>query len=162
MSKAVNAAPTVGLSAYGYASTRPAPATRLMSEFAHDFHDGIDINLDSLEHKLERAPRIAFIYAVTVNNPSCTILSNGRRRALLHVAQRLSVPIFFDLAYELLLHDPQAEPFESVLPEDDSGLAYEIGTLSKVIAPALRIGYMLGPAGSLMSAMIQKTSDAGF
>ena len=43
---------------------------------------------------VRRAPwvtfAIAFFYAVTVNNPSCTILSNRRRRDLLHVAARLS------------------------------------------------------------------------
>jgi DNA-binding transcriptional MocR family regulator len=133
-------------------------------------HEGID--LAALERKLaalgSRASGISFFYVVTVNNPSCTILSNARRRALLAVAARLSreqgrgIPIFFDLAYELLLHDPAAPPFISVLPEDDLGIAYEIGTLSKVIAPALRIGYLLGPHGPLMDAMVQKTSDTGF
>jgi len=132
--------------------------------------EGIDTNL--LERKLEAldaaAERISFFYVVTVNNPSCTILSNARRRALLDVAARLSrqqgrrIPIFFDLAYELLLHDPAAEPFVSVLPEDEMRIAYEIGTLSKVLAPALRIGYLLGPDGPLMEAMVQRTSDAGF
>jgi 2-aminoadipate transaminase len=105
---------------------------------------------------------------VTVNNPSCTMLSNARRRALYDVAARLSreqnrrIPIFFDLAYELLLHDPAAEAFRSVLPADELGIAYEIGTLSKVLAPALRVGYLLGPDGHLMNAMVQKTSDVGF
>jgi 2-aminoadipate transaminase len=130
------------------------------------------IGLEALERKLRAlggaVERIAFFYAVTVNNPSCTILSNRRRRALLEVAARLSreqgrrIPIFYDLAYELLLHDPRAEPFVSVLPADDLGIAYEIGTLSKVLAPGLRIGYLLGPEGPLMNAMVQKTSDAGF
>jgi DNA-binding transcriptional MocR family regulator len=130
------------------------------------------IGLAALERKLRALgsaiERIAFFYAVTVNNPSCTILSNRRRRALLQVAARLSreqgrrIPIFYDLAYELLLHDPGAEPFVSVLREDDLGIAYEIGTLSKVLAPGLRIGYLLGPDGPLMNAMVQKTSDAGF
>jgi len=130
------------------------------------------IAVAALERKLQALGdgigRIAFFYVVTVNNPSCTILSNGRRRALLQLAARLSreqgrqIPIFYDLAYELLLHDPLAGPFVSVLPDDDVGIAYEIGTLSKVLAPALRIGYLLGTDGPLMNAMVQRTSDAGF
>jgi 2-aminoadipate transaminase len=134
--------------------------------------DGEGICLAALDRKLrglgERAAEIAFFYAVTVNNPSCTVLSNPRRRALLEVAAGLSrqqgrrIPIFFDVAYELLLHEPGAAPFVSVLPDDDMGIVYEIGTLSKVLAPALRIGYMLGADGPLMNAMVQKTSDAGF
>ncbi len=128
--------------------------------------------LVTLERKLaalgDDAADISFFYFVTVNNPSCTILSNARRRALLDVAARESkkqnrrIPVFYDLAYELLLHDPAAEPFRSVLAEDDLGIAYEIGTLSKILAPALRIGYLLGPEGPLMSACVQKTSDTGF
>ena len=131
--------------------------------------DDEGINLAALQRKLSGvADRVAFLYVVTVNNPSCTVLSNGRRRALLEVAARLSreqrrkIPIIFDLAYELLLHDPKAEPFVSVLPEDDMDIAYEVGTLSKVLAPGLRIGYLLGPDGPLMDAMVQRTSDAGF
>jgi 2-aminoadipate transaminase len=128
--------------------------------------DNEGVELEALERKLDglgaAAERIAFLYVVTVNNPSCTVLSNARRRALLRVAARLSVPIFYDLAYELLLHDPAADPFVSVLPEDEDGVAYEIGTLSKVLAPALRLGYVLGPDGPLMNALVQKTSDTGF
>ena len=134
--------------------------------------DAEGIELAALERKLRElgsaAERISFFYTVTVNNPSCTVLSNARRRGLREVAARLSreqgrlIPIFYDLAYELLLHDPLAEPFVSVLPEDDLGIVYEIGTLSKVLAPALRIGYVLGSDGPLMSALIQKTGDTGF
>ena len=127
------------------------------------------IELAALQGKLRgRADRVAFFYVVTVNNPSCTVLSNARRRALLEVAARLSreqgrrIPIVFDLAYELLLHDPDANPFVSVLPEDELDIVYEVGTLSKVLAPALRIGYLLGPDGPLLDAMVQRTSDAGF
>ena len=132
--------------------------------------EGIDVVV--LEQKLrslgDAAEKISFFYVVTVNNPSCTILSNARRRALLQIAARLSreqgrlIPIFYDLAYELLLHDPNAEPFISVLPKDELGIVYEVGTLSKVLAPSLRIGYVLGHGGPLMNALVQKTSDAGF
>jgi DNA-binding transcriptional MocR family regulator len=128
--------------------------------------------LATLQRKIselgEDAAAISFFYFVTVNNPSCTILSNDRRRALLDVAASLSkkqnrrIPVFYDLAYELLLHDPTAPPLRSVLPVDDLEIAYEIGTLSKILAPALRIGYLLGPDGPLMNALVQKTSDTGF
>jgi 2-aminoadipate transaminase len=128
--------------------------------------DSEGIELDALDRKLaalgDHARHIAFFYAVTVNNPSCTMLSNARRRALYERALRLGVPIIYDLAYELLLHDPAAVPFESMLPYDDAGIAYEIGTLSKVFAPALRIGYLLGPRSPMMHAMVQRTSDTGF
>ena len=115
-----------------------------------------------------REREVAFFYVVTVNNPSGTVLSNRRRRELLGRAACLSrrvgrpIPIFYDLAYELLLHDPAAEPFRSVLGEDELGIVYEIGTLSKVLAPAMRIGYLMGPDGPLMDAMVQKTCDTGF
>jgi DNA-binding transcriptional MocR family regulator len=134
--------------------------------------DAEGIELAALDRKLKElghgAERISFFYVVTVNNPSCTILSNRRRKALLEVATALSrrlnhrIPIFFDLAYELLLHDPEAEPFVSVLPDDKLGIAYEIATLSKILAPGLRIGYLLGPDGPFMNAMVEKTSDTGF
>jgi DNA-binding transcriptional MocR family regulator len=132
--------------------------------------DGLDTEaLHSRLHELGgRVHEIALFYLVTVNNPSCTILSNERRRRLYSVAASLSerfgrrIPIFFDLAYEWLLHDPQMQRPASVLPEDELGIAYEIGTLSKVIAPALRIGYLLGPDGPFLRAMVQKTSDTGF
>ena len=132
--------------------------------------EGMDVEL--LERKLRElgpaAEQISFFYVVTVNNPSGTILSNKRRRALYEVAARESrrqkrlIPIFYDLAYELLLHDPAAEPALSVLPEDELGIVYEIATLSKIIAPGLRIGYLLGPDSPFMHAMIEKTSDTGF
>jgi 2-aminoadipate transaminase len=131
--------------------------------------EGID--LERLEAKLAAAPglanRISFLYVVTVNNPSCTILSNARRRALLEFAARLTreqgrpVPVIYDIAYELLLHDPARERFRSVLPDDELGIAYEIGTLSKVLAPALRVGYILGPDGPLLDALAQWSTDSG-
>ncbi len=115
-----------------------------------------------------QAQDISFLYVVTVNNPSATIISNRERTALVRLAAALSrklgriVPLVLDKAYEDLIHDPSVERPRSGLLDDEDGIVFEIGTLSKIIAPSLRIGYMIGNDGPFLQAMIQRTSDAGF
>ena len=111
---------------------------------------------------------IRFLYVVTVNNPTCTILSNNRKRELVDIVTRLSyevgrkIPIFFDNAYRDLVHDSSVQPLESPLCYDTLGIVSEIGTLSQIIAPGLRIGYLIGPNGPFLNSIIQRTSDIGF
>jgi len=111
--------------------------------------------------------KISFIYVVTINNPTGTIISNDRKKELIQVASDLSkdlgrkVPIFLDKAYEDLIHDPKVEKPISGFLTDEIEIVYEIGTFSKVLAPALRIGYMIGPSGPFMRTMVQKTNDVG-
>lgn len=132
--------------------------------------EGID--LDCLEARLrDLGPdrqRISFVYLITVNNPTCAVLPNARRERAVAIVTRLSaelgrkVPLLFDAAYELLAHDPTLPPRRSGLLYDRAGLVYEIGTLSKLVAPALRIGYLLGPPGAFLDAVVQHVSDVGF
>lgn len=130
------------------------------------------IRTDLIREKLRelgtRENEVAFFYIVTVNNPTSTILANERRADLVQIVTELSntvgrkIPLFFDKAYENLVHDPTVPPLESGLLFDEQGLVYELGTLSKILAPALRIGYMMGNDSPFLQAMVQKTSDVGF
>lgn len=134
--------------------------------------DDDGLRVDLLEEKIAAlGPRrgdLRFIYLATVGNPTCSILSDARRRALVEAAGRVSrelgrrVPVVLDRAYEDLVHDPAAGPLRSALPDDPLGLVHEVGTLSKVLAPALRIGYLVARPSPLLDAMVQRTNDCGF
>ena len=111
---------------------------------------------------------ISFFYVVTVNNPTATIIGNRERTGIVRLVTALSrklgrtIPLVLDKAYEDMIHDPGVEKPRSGLLDDEDGVVFEIGTLSKIIAPSLRIGYMIGDDGPFLQAMIQRTSDAGF
>ena len=120
--------------------------------------------LDGLGQDVEA---VRFLYLVTVNNPTGTICGNEHRRAFVSLAAELSerlgrsVPAILDLAYDDLIHDPTVPPPQSMLAESGASV-YEIGTLSKIIAPGLRVGYLVGPDDSLTDALVQRVSDIGF
>ena len=143
--------------------------------------DDDGIRVDLLEAAIENlGPRVGdvrFVYVVTVNNPTCTVLSAERRFGLLKTVRNLSndlnraVPLILDRAYEDLIHTPAAAQdsdmttsltAKSLLSEDHDGLVFELGTLSKLLAPSLRIGYVVGEDGPFMRALVQRTSDVGF
>ncbi len=134
--------------------------------------DGEGIRTDVLQRKIQDLGRkirdVRFMYIVTINNPTSTILSNTRRAELIQIAVRLSqevgrkIPLFLDKAYENLVHDKTVPELQSGFLFDENNLVYEIDSLSKILAPALRIGFMTGSDGPFLRAMIQKTSDVGF
>jgi DNA-binding transcriptional MocR family regulator len=116
----------------------------------------------------ERLRALRFVYVMGVGNPSGTLLPNERRRLLVRLATVLShacrrpVPLVLDRAYDDLVHDPEAERPDSMAAHDADGLVYEIDTLSKTVAPGLRVGWCLGPPGPLTDALAQHVSDTGF
>ena len=132
--------------------------------------DNEGLNVALLEEKLaDISPEaISFFYIVTVNNPSTVILSNSRRAAIVEIVQKLSektsrkIPVLFDKAYEDIIHNPQIENPVSGLQFDTNQQVFEVGTLSKILAPALRIGYIICPDNIFAEVLTQRTSDIGF
>jgi len=104
------------------------------------------IRLDLLEtlHKTltlqGRQPRL--LYTVpTFNNPTGISLVSERRSALVSFAQHTGLTVLEDDAYRELWFDaPPPTPLYNLTP---AGPVIRLGSFSKVLAPGLRLGWML-------------------
>lgn len=100
-----------------------------------------------------------YIYTIpTVQNPTATILPLARREALLKLAAEYGVPVFEDDCYADLAWSGERPP--ALYAMSDLGNVIYIGSFSKTIAPALRVGYIVAP-WSIMSRMLAIKTDAG-
>ena len=118
--------------------------------------DAVETALDDLER---RGIRPKYIYTIpTVQNPTGTILSERRRLELLRLSQQHGVPIFEDDCYADLIWDGQRPPAIHALSRN--GGVIHIGSFSKSIAPALRVGYIVAP-WDILSRILALKTDAG-
>src|SRR6202034_3310485 len=100
-----------------------------------------------------------YIYTIpTVQNPTGTIMPLARRAELLKLSQQYGVPIFEDDCYADLIWDGQRPPALYAMSRN-AGVIH-IGSFSKSIAPALRVGYIVAPWNAL-SRMLALKTDAG-
>ena len=125
--------------------------------------DGAGMRMDALAAALDvlknRGVRPKYIYTIpTVQNPTGTILSEARRREMLRLAAQYGVPIFEDDCYCDLIWDGKRPP--ALYAMSGRGDVIHIGSFSKSIAPALRVGYIVAP-WQLLSRMLALKTDAG-
>lgn len=100
-----------------------------------------------------------FIYTIpTVQNPTATILPLERRLELLRLADEYDVPVIEDECYSDLVWTGERPPALHAL--DKSGRVVFLGTFSKSIAPALRVGFMVAP-WEFLSRVLPCKTDAG-
>ena len=100
-----------------------------------------------------------YIYTIpTVQNPTGTIMPEARRLEMLRLAAEYGVPIFEDDCYADLIWDGERPP--ALYAMSQNGDVIHIGSFSKSIAPALRVGYIVAPWG-MLSRMLAIKTDAG-
>lgn len=97
---------------------------------------------EKLEELLATNECIKAIYTVSIyQNPTGSTIADDRRRQIIELARSAGVAILEDDPYgELTFQDAPPRP----LAADDEGVIY-LGTFSKTIMPALRIGWVVFP-----------------
>jgi len=98
------------------------------------------LNLKELERILELNKKPRFLYTISEgHNPLGTSLSKEQRTELISLAQRYQIPIIEDDAYGFLNYEEIESPLKSYWKE---GVFY-IGSFSKILAPSLRVGWIV-------------------
>jgi 2-aminoadipate transaminase len=125
--------------------------------------DGEGIVIEALADQLAglKAQGITpkFIYTIpTIQNPTASILPLDRRLALLALAREYNVAIFEDECYADLLWDGIKAP--PALYALDPGCVIHLGSFSKSLAPALRLGYIIAN-WDIMSRLLALKGDSG-
>jgi len=124
-------------------------------------HEGMrmDALATSLADLKRRGVTPKYIYTIpTVQNPTGTIMPEARRAELLKLAEQYGVPVFEDDCYADLIWDGQRPPALYAMSKTRGVI--HIGSFSKSIAPALRVGYIVAP-WEMLSRMLALKTDAG-
>jgi 2-aminoadipate transaminase len=125
--------------------------------------DEFGIRVDALEQVLDdlenRGTTPKYIYTIpTVQNPTGSVMPLERRRAVVALAESRGIPIFEDECYSNLIWEGEAPPSLRALSKDNHVI--HIGSFSKSLAPALRLGYLIAD-WPVMSRILSLKVDGG-
>lgn len=99
--------------------------------------------------------RPKFLYVVpTFHNPTGVTMSLRRRRALINLAAEYEVPIIEDDPYYDVRFEGRSVP--PIASMDKEGWVVYLGSFSKVLAPAFRVGFAHGPADLISKMALAK------
>ena len=127
---------------------KPTHNTALKIMRAHNLNivqipmDSDGIKIDELEKAFEKyKPKFGYIIP-SYNNPTGIVTKSERRKQIFNLFKKYSVPIIEDgFNEELLYSSSPIEPM-AALSENGNSTVY-IGSLSKILFPGLRIGWIL-------------------
>ena len=149
---------TVAVERFAYTGLREAlaPLAPRLLRVAAGIRRGIDVEALSRRLRLGARPRLLYVIP-DGHNPLGVSLPAESRRRLVELAHEYDFTILEDDPYGLLCCDGEFEPPLAAL--DGERVVY-VGTLSKVLAPAMRLGWIRAPAG-LTSAFraVKETGD---
>lgn len=117
-----------------------------------DLETGIEV--EEVIDYLEGGAKPAFLYVIPdAHNPLGVSISAAKRRRLAETAAAYNLPILEDDPYGFLSYDGQCLP--PVRAHNDSHVFY-VGSFSKIMAPALRLGWLIAPEALLPKLTVIK------
>jgi len=116
------------------------------AEFVSVPLDENGMKTELLEDKIKEAKskglNVKLVYTVaTCHNPTGVIMPDDRRKELLEVASKYDLLVIEDDPYSFFVFDDV--PFTPLKTLDSEGRVIYLGTFSKILAPGLRLGYMV-------------------
>ncbi|MDH6279851.1 PLP-dependent aminotransferase family protein [Prescottella agglutinans] len=119
--------------------------------------------IESLEARLEEfrrdgvKPKLLYVIP-TFQLPTCVVMPEDRRRRLLEIAEKWELVVLEDSIYADLRYS--GDPVPSLRSMDTSGLVIQSHGFSKVLAPALRLGWMCA-SEMMIHALASVRQDLG-
>lgn len=118
--------------------------------------DAVEVALNRLQ-AAGRTPK--FIYAIsTYQNPTGFVMPKQRRLDLIELARRFDVPVIEDNCYGDVHYEGPVEPAMYAL--DDGADQIYLCSLSKILAPGLRLGYIYARP-PMLERILARRHDAG-
>lgn len=118
-----------------------APHRPAVLSLRTDLETGIEV--DDVIDYLEKGARPAFLYVIPdAHNPLGVSISEEKRYLLAEVATHHNLPIIEDDPYGFLSYDGRCLP--PIRAYNDTHVFY-VGSFSKILAPALRLGWLIAP-----------------
>ena len=106
----------------------------------------------TLSRLLAEGKKVKYLYTIPVfQNPLGWTMTLERRRQVLEITRKYGVPVFEDECYvDLRFEGEDVSSFHSL---DDTGQVMYVGSFSKIIAPGMRMGFMVAPPEVVQRAM---------
>jgi len=123
--------------------------------------DGIlPADLDTvITEQTAKGKKVKYLYTIpTFQNPMGWTMTLERRKQVLEVTGKHGIPVFEDDCYaDLRFEGEDVTSFHSL---DDTGRVVYVGSFSKIIAPGMRMGYLVAPQEVINRAWSFKSGGA--
>ena len=121
--------------------------------------EGDGMNIDILEEKLKTEKNVRFIYTIpNFQNPAGSTMSLEKRKKVYELAKKYGVVILEDNPYGDLR--VAGEDVPAIKSFDEDGVVVYSGSFSKIIAPGVRVGFVLAPKEIIAKmTVVKQTQD---